>query len=260
MFKVMASNIWGTCPNNRPISNRDDLLASFYKDVLPDIIGIEECSPKARAEANNIIDLCADEYFELDPSPKDKTNFTPILYKKDIRVVSSGWHLFYGMNDVESKSMTYGVFERDGEQFAVINVHYYYLQNEAGNEARVGDSRQVLCVCDAFTSAGIPVAVIGDFNCKEDTEPIRVLTDAGLVRVGKTGSTPTHHAYPILSEENGTYSGGSLGSDKDITAETIDFIFTRGLKAENFRVYDDARVLDATDHCPIYAELGVLYV
>ena len=64
-FTVMSSNVWGNCPDNRPIADRDDKMAVVFLKYLPDSIGLQECSPLLRRERQNLFSLISKEYADV---------------------------------------------------------------------------------------------------------------------------------------------------------------------------------------------------
>ena len=54
---VMSSNVWGNCPDDRPIADRDDKMATVYLKYLPDSIGLRECSLMLRYENHKILTM-----------------------------------------------------------------------------------------------------------------------------------------------------------------------------------------------------------
>ena len=69
--RIMSFNIWGNCPKDTTISNRDDLEAVILLRYLPDSAGFQECSPKMRGQETNIFELISSEYDEVPEQDAD---------------------------------------------------------------------------------------------------------------------------------------------------------------------------------------------
>lgn len=262
-IRVMSSNIWGNCPANRPISDRDDKLAVIYHRYLPDVIGMQECSPKSRNETLNILNLSADVYEEVpvEPTNAKHNNYTPIIYKRDrLNLIDCGWHFYSGLNDNGSKSLTWALFEikESGERFLHLNTHFFWTGDKPGRAARVCNTGELLGIywglCEKYDC---PAFFTGDFNCISAEPPIQTLVAYGLrqARYEADVKSPyrSHHAYPTYHEDENYYAEGvtpNLEPEK-----SIDHIFIAGTPhVENFVTVIDKESLEATDHCPIYAD------
>ncbi len=253
-IRIMSSNIWGNCPADCPIANRDDLLVSVYRKYAPLVIGLQECSPKSRGEKDNIISMCAPEYIELDPSPKNVNNFTPILYSRRLTLLDSGWELFYGLNDWDSKSITWGRFALDGKEFVAVNVHFFYTDDFAGEQARKSNANQLLRLIGRF--GALPVIITGDFNCEERTFALQALMNSGLSLASRINpqNPCSHHFKPKYDSAGGLFSGGTLEGGRE---DSIDHIFLKNASAKAYTVITDQDALDASDHCPVFADVEI---
>lgn len=258
-IRIMSSNIWGNCPGNRPIANRDDLLAGVFQKYAPQSIGLQECSPKSRQEKNNIFSLCRPKYLELDPSPMDANNFTPILYHHSLHLADGGWFLFNGPNDWNSKSITWGLFSLENSRFIHINLHYFWEHNEQGEQTRKQNSSQLLAFIKKLPYRQIPFIITGDFNCEEYTLPLQMLLSSGLTLASAIvpHKICSHHVYPEFDEENCLYHSGSLFHPTRTAKDSIDHIFLKDAVCTRFVTVQDQEALDASDHCPIYADIEI---
>jgi len=263
--RIMSFNIWGNCPKDTTISNRDDLAAVILLRYLPDSVGFQECSPRMRSEATNIFQLISSEYDEVPAAATNekKNNYTPIVYRrKALKLLDYGWHCFVGLNDGGSKSITWALFEclADGRKFIHINTHYYYKSTDAGRAARVTNTGETLALMvDLLEKYPVPVFFTGDFNCRADEPPVEVLCRFGIkdVRYTAAESSPwrSHHAVPTYNAGSDTFAQGVHPTDE--REQSIDHIFSCGeAAAEKFVTVVDSEALDASDHCPIYADFA----
>lgn len=266
-LKLMTSNIWGNCPPNLPIAERDDKLAAVFRHYVADIIGLQECSTRSRAERLNIINLSLRFYDELPitlPATK-KNNYTPILYNRDtLNVIDSGWHCFSGLNDVSSKSITWGIFEvkESGCKFLCFNTHFYWKKTDPGRAARICNTGELLELYWKIKDkhGELPTFIIGDLNSRSDEPPIKVLAHYGFTEARYTAeeSSPykSYHDYPVYDPVEECYSNGVMPSEA--REESIDHILcTRDVVVKKFVTVTDREALDSSDHCPLYADVEI---
>ena len=261
--RVMSFNIWGNCPKETTIANRDDNEAVILLRYLPDSAGFQECSPKLRGQEINIFQLIAEEYEEVpaEPTNEKKNNYTPIVYRpKTLKLVDYGYHYYVGLNDGGSKSITWALFERldNGKQYIHINTHYYWRGTDPGRAARITNTGEMLALMyDLLEKYPVPVVFTGDFNCRSDEPPVEVLRRFGLkeTRYEAKDSSPwrSHHAYPAYDADRDFFHTGVHPTDE--RDRSIDHIFTFGdITAEKFVTVVDQEALDASDHCPLFAD------
>ena len=261
---IMSSNVWGNCPADRPIADRDDKMAKVYARYLPDVIGLQECSDKLRKEQVNLFDLIRDVYEEVPVTPtnEERNNFTPIVYRRDrLTLENCGWHCFSGLNDHGSKSITWALFcDKESEKrFIHMNMHYFWTQDEAGREARIGNSQEMLTLASSLIDRyRFPVVLTGDFNCCSDEPPVLAIMEAGFSEARLCAESPvrklrSYHAYPDIDDadpEHITYPRGYMPSD-DIE-KSIDHIFVNdGIAVKSYETVVDSEALEASDHCPL---------
>ncbi len=267
-LRVMSSNVWGNCPSDRPIADRDDKMAAIYHRYLPDVIGMQECSPVLRRESPNLFDLVSDVYDEV-PSVainERNNNFTPILYQRDrLTLEDHGWLCFEGLNDHGSKSLAWALFclRESGERFIHINTHYFWTQDEAGREARVSNSRQLLALCrQVIDRYPYPVVMTGDFNCCTEESPIVAILENGFRETRLCAEQPvlplrSYHAYPDIDDTDPEHIHYPNGHMPDAEMDrSIDHIFVNaGLRVLLYQTVVDGEALQASDHCPLYVDL-----
>ncbi len=263
-IRIMSSNIWGNCKPEAPISTRDDKLALVYRKYLPDVIGMQECSPKSRSQELNLWRLIGDQYAEvpIEPTNEQKNNYTSVVYRKDkFNLLDCGWWYFSGLNDKGSKSITWCVLEikKSKKQFILFNTHYYWTGDEAGRLARIENSKELLSLFkEVYEKYNLPAFFTGDFNCRTDEPPIMALLENGLLEsrdnaTVRTSKYRSHHAYPTYYPELDTYKDGVVPNLEPL--KSIDHIFTFGdITTLTYHTVVDSESLEATDHCPIYID------
>ncbi len=266
--RIMTSNVWGNCPADAYISNRDDNLAVIYHRYLPHSVGLQEYSPKSRAESENIGVLISDRYTEVPVDTGPYTNnYTPIFYRHDLlERVAGGYLCFHSLNDVSSKSVTWACFSvrATGNRYIHINTHYYWTSDAPGRAARIQNSQEMIALVETLTKRfpGTPMFFTGDFNCRTCEAPLVMLADEGILesRDLNSGEKPTicsHHGYPGKSADGLSFAVPAQ-TEPDPT-RSIDHILVRRGEApvtvHSHVIVDDTESLLATDHCPIYCDM-----
>ncbi len=265
-LRLMSFNIWGNCPKGTTISNRDDLEAEVILRYMPDAVGMQECSPLMRGEEINISRLLEREYTEVPAlaTNEKKNNYTPIFYRPaTLHLLDFGWKYYAGPNDSGSKTITWALFEtkESEKRFLMLNTHFYWTGNELGRAARVSNTGEMLTLTvELREKYPCPVFFAGDFNCNSDSVPIDVMRKFGLVesRYAAREGSPwrSHHAYPKYNPELLSFGEGTHPTDEH--GRSIDHIFSLGeLVTESFVTVVDTEALDASDHCPIFADFVI---
>jgi len=260
MIKLYNHNIWGGFNKNEAIANRADLLLGIIADEDPDVITFQECEPDTfRAEVPSIIERFSHKYTEAAGEFANK-NFTPVFYRHErFTLVDSGFHVYSGLNDIESKSVTWAVLKdkNDGKVTAFASTHFWFrARDKQDEEQRRENAREAAGICRGIAEKyGCPEILAGDLNsCDLNGQGLGgylQMLDEGFADVRHTAKittdSHTEHYYPPR-DENGNYIPGEKPN------HTLDYIFTMGeVKAESFAVITTDAALAASDHCPLTA-------
>ena len=169
-------------------------------------------------------ELMQDVYTEAHPEVKD-VNYTPVFYKADKdSLLDSGYFLYDGLNDANSKSVTWAVLEEKatGKQVVVASTHLWWMfDSEKDNQQRLQNVAQLKAFCDKMVA--------------EETTDMPTCVDD----------------YPVELPDK-------TAAIRRMPEFAIDYIFTyniENLKAKKFDVltHEDAR--RSSDHSPV---LGIL--
>ena len=260
-IRLFSHNIW-----NFDTYNRNGLIAGLIRKYDSDVCHFQECSPRtSRAGETAIQKLLLPEYKEACAEYAHK-NFTPVFYKKDrFLEIDSGYILFDGKNDADSKSVTWAVLEdkENGERIAVASTHFWWkYDNEEDDLQRVENARCVKKICSMIEEKySLPVVVSGDLNCGTNSKQGSHGYDE-LVRLGmrdvryiakETTDMFTHHSYPILNDE-GVFEKGVMPK------VTLDHAFVSGefpIEFLRFDVLTEQDALDSSDHCPLLVDFSI---
>lgn len=261
-MKVYCQNVW----NYRPSEFRNGLICSLITASDADVCMFQECGPGTnRAGSAPLPALLQYEYTEICPELAGK-NYTPVFYKAEkFHVIDSGYLLYDGLNDANSKSVTWAVLEENAtaKKVAVASTHFWWMETgERDNAQRLQNAAQLKALCDQITAQyDVPVIIGGDFNNGKNSlqgdMPYKAMLQQGFkdlrLIAQSTTDTFTHHDYPVLTED-GIYTEGPM-PDK-----IIDYIFVYGAKAviaEKFDVLTTQKALTSSDHCPL---IGVVQI
>ena len=153
-------------------------------------------------------------------------------------VPSVGWDASF------RRIVTIGTFFRKSQDDTLIVFNCHFDNN--GRIARNNSANQIVQYIINNKLTDNKIAVIGDFNCSGDEEPVRILKsllqDASITGV-------THPYGPV-----GTFNG--FDTDK-VPDWKIDYVFVRNTEVLSHRVIDDRRKnnLWPSDHLPVLVEI-----
>ncbi len=257
---LFNQNIWGNMKKEESIANRNDLIRSVILREGADVCCFQECNPRtSRAPECDISDKLAPHYREAF-SKNAYQNFTPVFYNAaTMREIDSGWFLFDGKNDKNSKSVTWAILEERAtrKQAAFLSVHFWWKwESDEDEEQRIANARQLAEFCNRLKEKyPIPFFISGDLNngigSNQGSRAYYEMLNCGMVDVrtvaAETTDLNTAHHYPVRNEQN-VYEGA------DMPFKTLDYIFAYGNTSatlHSFRVLTDPDALNSSDHCPL---------
>ncbi len=256
-LRLMSHNVW--CG---PVHNRDIHLSEIFHRYMPDVLALQEMMPNVYK--SRLIPLLSDEYeLMVHKEAEGKTDNTPLLIRKGVfDVLEHGWHLYRGLNNHETKSLAWAVLRRkhDGRVFGALSTHFWWKRGPESDLARVGDVEQMMAFVNYVkVKYDAPVVAMGDLNCKIGSLPYeRALAcgalDARVLATDYSSLKNTHHPYAVYNEERGEYENGPSPVGSKLDAIDHILFFGRGFDVRQFYVVDDRDALDASDHCPIFAD------
>lgn len=260
-IRIMSHNIWCGA-----VHDRDLHLASIYRRYLPDVLGLQEMTPNLYE--SRLLGLLEDEYELLKPETDGLLDNTPILIRRGVfDVVRCGWHLYDGLNNHQSKSLSWAVLRRvrDGVRLGVISTHYWWQKGPESDLARVYDAKQLAAYAHFMqTEYNIPVVAMGDLNMRIGAPGYNEMISNGamdmrLAAKDYASRSNTHHAYAVYDPESGEYKNGP--APKGCHLNAIDHMFVYGAEQLDVRVFDvitEQEALDVSDHCPIFVDCDPL--
>jgi len=254
-LKIMTYNIRLDTPSDGPNAwpLRKAWLCEQVKTINPAIFGIQE----GLAQQVGYIDSSFSNYSHIGVGREDgkaKGEFSAIWYNTTkIKLIRQG--TFWLSSTPEKISMgwdaacmricTYGLFEEmnGARQFWVFNTHFDHI----GTEARKNSARLILQKIESLNNSGLPVILMGDFNCNPESEPIKIIT-------GKLHDSQMADKSMSMGPV-GTFNGFDVEKP---ARERIDFIFTgNGASAKSYFVMRDQHEGKvASDHYPVVADIS----
>lgn len=267
-MKLYNQNIWGNMKSSSGdrIANRNLLIRDLIQKYAPNACTFQECNPKtSRTGDTPIASLLAFGYEEVLPELADR-NFTPVFYNRNTtELLDSGYFLFDGKNDKNSKSVTWAILcERATKKcFAVLSVHFWWKwESEEDDEQRKANARQLAAFCkELYEKYPIPFLVAGDLNSgigsHQGNAAYNEMLALGMLdtRDLATDSTDmlTAHDYPILNEDGRYVNGGE-------PIKTLDYIFSflqQPKSLDRFAVLTEPDALNSSDHCPLILDFEI---
>jgi endonuclease/exonuclease/phosphatase family metal-dependent hydrolase len=260
-MKIYCQNIW----NNNPCAPRNCIVRELVRDFDADVCFFQECGPQTNRIGDGeapIVKLMNDSYSEVYPEAADR-NFTPVFYKNDkYNLIDSGYFLYDGLNDANSKSVTWAVLEEKetGKKVVVASTHLWWkYDSEEDNFQRLQNVAQLKRFCDEMVSeTGLPIIVGGDFNngkgSLQGDEPYHIMLKEGFcdtrLIAEETCDEPTCvNSYPdVLPDKTVT--------PRNPSEYTIDYIFTynaENSKTKKFNVLTSETARQTSDHSPVLA-------
>lgn len=268
-MRIMCHNVWGMYAGYpiQKVANRSELMAEIYLSYLPDVIGMQEFSPDIRQ--SGLPELIGGTYTELDlraemNAYEIENVYTPIFYRPEVcRPVRQGLVLYdKPYNNRNSKGVAYAVFEQltDGARFSVCNTHYWWKKcGPEHDAARESNSGVILSLCRDLPH---PTVVMGDLNCRAESEAYQLLLRNGLADVqacaAQSMDSNTCHKYPSFQEETGVFYGAPRPEGGYQRA--IDHMLISGDNSgdvSRFEVITSQNACDTSDHCPIYMDFSL---
>ena len=254
-YKIITYNIRYDNPNDgdNQWSKRKDFLCDQIAFYSPDILGIQE----GLHHQVEYIDSTFIKYNYVGlgrDDGKKKGEYSAIFFNENkLEVVndSTFWlsltpnKISIGWDASMERICTYALF-RDKvteQQFWVFNAHFDHI----GNVARAESAKLILNKIKQLNEDNLPVLLMGDFNLKPDSEPIRHLSKELYDSKTSCLSKPFG---PV-----GTFNGFRF--DQPVV-DRIDYIFTTksNIKVTKYAVLSDSKDCKyPSDHLPVYIEI-----
>jgi len=265
MITLYNHNIW----NSNPAGYRNTLVRSLVADFDADVCTFQECGPRScRIGDPSITALMEDVYAEAAPEFAG-VNYTPVFYRKDrFHCIDSGYFVYEGLNDAQSKTVTWAVLEdkATARRYAFASTHFWWMfRGEEDTNQRIRNAMQLKEVCDSIIAKyHLPVIIGGDFNNGKNSPqvgiPYQKMLEMGfrdircLAEVSTDEEFTCRDSYPI-QKEDGTFEKAPVPPEY-----CIDYIFVYGndpVTVKQFHIETNDKALTASDHCPLIGKFDL---
>ena len=266
-MRLYDQNIWGNfSADNQYVANRTELVRDLIFELKPDFCCFQECNPNTvRAGEKGIAGLLKPCYIEVLPEFSHK-NYTPVFYNpKKVTLIEASYTPFEGLNDLNSKSATWGIFEDNAtkKRICIMSVHFWWMaEGEKDNIQRKKNAESVSeIVKGLYEKYKAPVLIAGDLNSGDTRQGMggydRMcelgMSDVRYIAKNTDMSKTCSSEYPFY--ENGVYTKGIIPN------QTIDYIFAykkEYLVAERFSVINTDKSRRSSDHLPLIFDFDVI--
>ena len=254
-YKMMTYNIRYDNQNDgeNQWSKRKEFLCDQIAFYSPDILGIQE----GLHHQVKYIDSTFSNYNFVGigrDDGKKKGEYSAIFFnKKKFKVIkeSTFWlsqtpaKISVGWDASMERICTYVLLKNKitKQRFWVFNTHFDHI----GEKARTESAKLILNKIKQLNQNNLPLLLMGDFNLKETSDPIRFLSKELYDSKTNCLSKPFG---PV-----GTYNGFRF--DQPVT-DRIDYIFTskKNIQINKYAVLSDSKDLKyPSDHLPVYVEI-----
>ncbi len=255
-IKILSHNMWCL-----PLYNRKPLLIEIYREEMPDIICLQEVTYVIQNQG--FLTDIGEEYETVLPKVDEYFNNTPILYRKDLfTLIESGWHLFDGKNNADTKSITWAVFERksDCKRIGVCSTHFWWEAKSAEDDLdrRYHAEQSLAYINYIVCKYKVPVILGGDLNCKIGSLAYNHLiasggTDCRIAAKVYDKRINTLHELPLFDEKSCKYSKAEYVPGTHLDAIDHMIVFNNyNIVIDELKVINTDSALIASDHCPMY--------
>lgn len=254
-YKMMTYNIRYDNQNDgdNQWSKRKEFLCDQIAFYSPDILGIQE----GLHHQVKYIDSTFSNYTFVGigrDDGKKKGEYSAIFFnKKKFKVIkeSTFWlsqtpaKISVGWDASMERICTYVLLKNKitKQRFWVFNTHFDHI----GEKARTESAKLILNKIKQLNQNNLPLLLMGDFNLKETSDPIRFLSKELYDSKTNCLSKPFG---PV-----GTYNGFRF--DQPVI-DRIDYIFTskRNIQINKYAVLSDSNDCKyPSDHLPVYVEI-----
>ncbi len=272
-LRILDDNIWDYSKDTIPPKwkeigedprdfNRAPKFAGLVLDYMPDVFALQEYSSHFHAEFYPRVQKKG--YVIAWKSKKDWNN-TPLFYNSaTVELVDINYNIYTPARwcNHGSKSFTSAVFRRklDGCVFGIVGTHLWWKGDSAqpgSTMARASQIRLVMAEVEILRSkhGKIPVFVVGDMNCEENTIPIQQMIQEGYAPCYKIATVygDTHNGHHICSPTEGfSLKSNRKGPDRETGAIDHCMLYDpeKNVEVKVFDCIMSEYIARLTDHYP----------
>ncbi len=270
-LRLLSNNIWWQDDNSDAWAARGEDcsaavrapgLARVYRELMPDVIGMQECSAKMTDELMQQMEGYALLW------GRD----TPIIYRTDkFELIDSAYRIYPaqlpgregGFNNAKTKSYCIAVLRarEDGKLLCFATTHLWYKTEKAhphSDEARAYQLGLLMDHVDVFRKKyACSAVIVGDFNAHPDSPAVQSAYARGYVHAHDTAAEYAdetnghHHCFP---------DGYDMYENPLTFAKSIDQMILIDAPAGTVRRFDrykPAYYMPLSDHFPMWADVEI---
>ncbi len=249
--RVMSYNLMHPDWSHVPMKGRDEIVAAILRCYMPDVVALQEAGAKWHKALTPLLVDTGLYAPACRQSHADGFVFNTTAFLYNPRTVSLVEEYIV---DLEVKNATrvfsVAVFEREGVRFVVTNTHPAPREEPEKYARHMADLTAAAAgVMEKYDS--LPVIMAGDFNTPEQAAMYQTFMDEAGVRDAK-------YEAAALVRGCSTWFGYQAVPDPDETDCCIDHLFVNDrVDVRLFDVVIGHDALNASDHVPIYADIGL---
>ncbi|MCA0297158.1 MAG: fibronectin type III domain-containing protein [Actinobacteria bacterium] len=232
---------------DRAWSKRKPALVSTILGESPDVVGLQEATPRrtatGRRQYDDLTAALGSEWALTDDS-KDTTGEVRTIYNTSrLTLVTKGHYAIAGSKRFRGiqRYITWAEFiqKSTGKHFLFVNTHFVPRTSRASDPHRVSAARQLVALLKRVNTAGLPVVIVGDFNTGMNrTTSNRVYTT--IVGAGYRDpvgtSTRLGHAEKTIRANLKTVNGYRKVAPRDNSQPLVDHIFVSPMEVKEWEV------------------------
>lgn len=234
---------------------------------MPDVFALQEYSSHMHQEFYPKVQSAG---YVIAWESKEDWNNTPIFYyPKTMELLYVYYHKYTPEQwcNHGSKSFTSAVLKRKSDEkvYALISTHLWWKSDKAqpgSTMARASQIRLILAEAEIIKAkfGAIPIFVVGDMNCEENTVPIQQFLQEGYVPCYKVATVyaDNNNGHHVCSPIDG-YSTHSRRKGPDRETGAIDHCFildqTGNTEIKVFDCIMEEYTVKLTDHYPLLIDV-----
>lgn len=277
-LRILDDNIWDYSKDTIPPKWKEigedprdfvraPQFARLVTDHMPDVLALQEYSSHMHQEFYPLVQAAG---YEIAWESKEDWNNTPIFYYPEtMELIYVNYHKYTPEQwcNRGTKSFTSAVLKRKSDEkiYALISTHLWWKGDKVqpgSTMARAAQVRLILAEAEIIKArfGKIPIFVVGDMNCEENTIPIQQFIQEGYKPCYKVATVygDNNNGHHICSPVDG-YSTKSRRKGPDRETGAIDhcFILDQEGKTE-IKVFDcimEEYTVKLTDHYPLLIDI-----
>ncbi|MBE6596148.1 MAG: hypothetical protein E7641_00615 [Ruminococcaceae bacterium] len=250
LVRIMTSNIYYTLDETEEeTEKRMEILGGYYMRFLPDFLGLQEVSRRSRPLLLKQIS----EKYAYTQVIEGKSNYTPLMYRKDLYdVLETDFKIFEG-HDGSMWSYQWALYsskEVREKQIIHMNLHYHFASTETRLKDAEEVNRKIKELMKKYPTA--PIFVTGDYNCGVSTPEFKAMCEGIKLNSGML-LTDDNDGYKSFWHHPGEYE---IAED----TEEIDHICVTEERARvvlHRKIRDRFICIEGSDHCPVYIDVEI---